>query len=104
MLTVKIVLASGRCKLFDLLYLDRKCSVNRNCVKQELALISFKQASTESSLGEQVPYGVGLLFPNGFRVYFGNASENADRTVFRMFMGLSIFFVSFARKLITESI
>lgn len=53
----------------------RKCSVDRNSIKQELAPISFKQAATESSLEEQAPHGVALLFPNGLRAHFGNGSE-----------------------------
>ena len=44
-------------------YWRKKCSVDKNSVKQELAPISFKQAATESSLEEQVPHGVALLFP-----------------------------------------
>ena len=56
-------------------YWRRKYSVDRNGIKQELAPISFKQAATESSLEEQVPHGVALLFPNGLRAHFGNGSE-----------------------------
>ena len=50
-------------------------SVGKNSVKQELAPICFKQAATESSLEEQIPHGVALLFPNGLRAHFGNGSE-----------------------------
>ena len=56
-------------------YWRKKCSVDKNSVKQELAPISFKQAATESSLEEQVPHGVALLFPNGLRAHFGSESE-----------------------------
>ena len=56
-------------------YWRKKCSVDKNSVKQELAPISFKQAATESSLEEQVPHGVALLFPNGLRAHFGSCSE-----------------------------
>ena len=54
---------------------SKKCSVDKNSIKQELAPISFKQAATESSLEEQVPHGVALLFPNGLRAHFGSGSE-----------------------------
>ena len=56
-------------------YWSKKCSVAGERVKQELAPISFKQAVTESSLEEQVPHGVAVLFPNGLRAHFGNGSE-----------------------------
>lgn len=56
-------------------YWRKKCSVDKNSIKQELAPISFKQAATESSLEEQVPHGVALLFPNGLRAHFGSGSE-----------------------------
>lgn len=56
-------------------YWHKKCSVGKGGVKQELPPISFKQAATEFSLGEQVPQGVALLFPNGLRAHFGNGSE-----------------------------
>ncbi|OUN79283.1 hypothetical protein [Bacteroides sp. An51A] len=56
-------------------YWRKKCSVGKNSVKQELAPICFKQAATESSLEEQIPHGVALLFPNGLRAHFGNGSE-----------------------------
>ena len=56
-------------------YWRKKCSVDKNSVTQELAPICFKQAATESSLEEQIPHGVALLFPNGLRVHFGNGSE-----------------------------
>ena len=56
-------------------YWRRKCSVDRNSVKQELAPISFKQSVMESSPEEQVPHGVSVLFPNGLRAHFGNGSE-----------------------------
>lgn len=57
-------------------YWHKKCSVNKNSVKQELAPISFKQVTTESSPEEQVPHGVALLFPNGLRAHFGIGSED----------------------------
>ena len=56
-------------------YWRKKCSVARNCIKQDLAPISFRQASMGSSLEEQVPHGVAVLFPNGLRAHFGNGSE-----------------------------
>ena len=67
-------------------YWRKKCSVERNSIKQELAPISFKQAVTESSQEEQFPHGVALLFPNGLRgvallfpnglrAHFGSGSE-----------------------------
>ena len=56
-------------------YWRKKCSVDKNSVKQELAPVSFRQAATESSLEGQVPHGVALLFPNGLRAHFGNGSE-----------------------------
>ena len=56
-------------------YWRKKCSVDKNSVRQELAPICFKQAATESSLEEQIPQGVALLFPNGLRAHFGDGSE-----------------------------
>ena len=56
-------------------YWRRKCSVDRNSIKQELAPISFKQTATETSLEEQIPHGVAVLFPNDLRAHFGNGSE-----------------------------
>jgi len=56
-------------------YWRRKCSVDRNSIKQELTPISFRQAVTESSPEEQVPHGVAVLFSNGIRAHFGNGSE-----------------------------
>ena len=56
-------------------YWRRKCSVDMNSAKHELAPISFKQAVTESSPKGQVPHGVSVLFPNGLRAHFGNGSE-----------------------------
>ena len=56
-------------------YWRKKCSVDKNSAKQELAPISFKQAATESSLEGQAPHGVALLFPNGLRAHFGNGFE-----------------------------
>ena len=50
-------------------YWRRKCSVDRNSIKQELAPISFKQSVMASSPEEEVPHGVAVLFPNGFRVH-----------------------------------
>lgn len=57
-------------------YWRRKCSVDRNSIKQELAPISFKQSVTESSQEEQIAYGVAVLFPNGLRAHFGSGSED----------------------------
>lgn len=56
-------------------YWPRKCSVDGNSVKQELAHISFKRTVTESFLEEPVPHGVVLLFPNGLRAHFWNGSK-----------------------------
>ena len=56
-------------------YWCKKRSVDRNSIKQELALISFKQAVTESFQEEQLPHGVAVLFPNGLRAHFGSGSE-----------------------------
>ena len=56
-------------------YWRRKCAVNKDRLKQELAPISFKQPTEELNLGDQVPAGVSLLFPNGLRAHFGNGSE-----------------------------
>lgn len=56
-------------------YWRKKCSVDRDRVKQEWAPISFKQPATELTLGEQAPQGVALLFPNGLRAHFGSGSE-----------------------------
>lgn len=56
-------------------YWRKKCSVDRDRVKQDLAPISFKQAVTESCFEEQVPHGMAVLFPNGLRAHFGNGSE-----------------------------
>ncbi len=38
-------------------------------------MVTFKQPPAEPVLGEQVPQGVSLLFPNGLRAHFGNGSE-----------------------------
>lgn len=56
-------------------YWRRKCSVDRNSIKQELVPISLKQSVMESSPEGQVPHGVSVLFPNGLRAHFGNGSE-----------------------------
>lgn len=56
-------------------YWRRKCAVNKDSLKQELAPISFKQLTGELNLGDQVPAGVSLLFSNGHRAHFGNGSE-----------------------------
>lgn len=56
-------------------YWRKKCSVDRDSIKQELAPIRFKQAVTESSQEGQIPHGVALLFPNGLRAHFGSGSE-----------------------------
>ena len=65
-------------------YWRKKCSVDKNSVKQELAPISFKQAATdtESSQEEQLPHGVALLFPNGLRAHFGSGSEDLLKEIF----------------------
>ena len=57
-------------------YWRRKCSVDMNSIKHELAPISFKQSVTDSSQEEQLPHGVALLFPNGLRAHFGSGSED----------------------------
>ena len=56
-------------------YWRKKCSVDGNSIKQELAPISFKQTATETFPVEQIPHGVAVLFPNGLRAHFGNGSE-----------------------------
>lgn len=56
-------------------YWRKKCAVEKDGPKQELAPISFKQPAVELALGEQVPQGVALLFPNGLRAHFGSGSE-----------------------------
>jgi len=56
-------------------YRRKKCSADQDRLKQELAPISFKQPVSESTVGDQVPQGVTLLFPNGLRAHFGNGSE-----------------------------
>lgn len=63
-------------------YWRRKCSVDRNSIKHELAPISFKQAFTESAQEEQLPHGVALLFPNGLRAHFGSGSEDILMEIF----------------------
>ncbi|WP_165157825.1 hypothetical protein [Parabacteroides sp. ZJ-118] len=56
-------------------YWRKKCSVDKDSLKQELAPIRFKQPAMELTLGEEVPQGVALLFPNGLRAHFGSGSE-----------------------------
>ena len=56
-------------------YWRKKCAAEKDSLKQELAPISFKQPTSELTLGEQVPQGVALLFPNGLRAHFGSGSE-----------------------------
>ena len=56
-------------------YWRKKCAAEKESLKQELAPISFKQPTAELTMGEQVPQGVSLLFPNGLRAHFGNGSE-----------------------------
>lgn len=56
-------------------YWRKKCSADKDSLKQELAPISFKQPTGELTWGELVPQGVALLFPNGLRAHFGNGSE-----------------------------
>ena len=55
-------------------YWRRKCSVDRNSIKHELAPISFKQAFTESSQEEQLPHGL--------RAHFGSGSEDLLKEIF----------------------
>ena len=62
-------------------YWRKKCSADRNSVKQELAPISFKQSVTESSPEEPALHGVALLFPNGLRAHFGPGSEEMQMEV-----------------------
>jgi len=57
-------------------YWRKKCSVDRNSIRQELAPISFKQSVPETSHEEQIPHGVALLFPNGLRAHFGSGSKD----------------------------
>ena len=56
-------------------YWRKKCAAEKDSLKQELAPISFKQPTAALTLGEQVPQGVTLLFPNGLRAHFGSGSE-----------------------------
>ena len=56
-------------------YWRKKCTAEKDSLKQELAPISFKHPTAEPTLGEQVPQGVALLFPNGLRAHFGSGSE-----------------------------
>ena len=56
-------------------YWRKKCAAEKDGLKQELAPISFKRPTAELPLGEQVPQGVALLFPNGLRAHFGSGSE-----------------------------
>lgn len=63
-------------------YWRKKCSVDGNSIKQELAPISFKQTATETSPVEQIPHGVAVLFPNGLRAHFGNGSEEIQMELF----------------------
>ena len=56
-------------------YWRKKCAAEKDSLKQELAPISFKQPTAALTLGEQVPQGVALLFPNGLRAHFGSGSE-----------------------------
>jgi len=56
-------------------YWPRRCSVDRNSIKQERAPISFKQSVTESSPEDQVLHGVAVLFSNGLRTHFKNGSK-----------------------------
>lgn len=56
-------------------YWRKKCAVEKDSLKQELAPISFKQPAAGLTLGKQVPQGVALLFPNGLRAHFGSGSE-----------------------------
>lgn len=56
-------------------YWPRRCSVDRNSIKQERAPISFKQSVTESSPEDQVLHGMTVLFPNGLRTHFKNGSK-----------------------------
>lgn len=56
-------------------YWRKKCAAEKDSLKQEWAPISFKQPAAELTLGEQIPQGVALLFPNGLRAHFGSGSE-----------------------------
>ena len=56
-------------------YWRKKYAIEKESLKQELAPISFKQPTAELTMGEQVPQGVSLLFPNGLRAHFGCGSE-----------------------------
>ena len=56
-------------------YWRKKCAAEKDSLKQELAPISFKQPTAALTLGEQVPQGVALVFPNGLRAHFGGGSE-----------------------------
>lgn len=56
-------------------YWRKKCAAEKEILKQELPPISFKQSAAEPTLGEQIPQGVALLFPNRLRAHFGSGSE-----------------------------
>ena len=56
-------------------YWRKKYAIEKESLKQELAPISFKQPTAALTMGEQVPQGVSLLFPNGLRAHFGCGSE-----------------------------
>ena len=56
-------------------YWRKKCAAEKESLKQELAPICFKQPTAELTMGEQVPQGVSLLFPNGLRAHFGGGPE-----------------------------
>ena len=55
-------------------YWRKKCSVDRNSIKQELAPVSFEQAVTESFQEEQLRHGAAVLLSNGTRAPLGAGS------------------------------
>ena len=72
-------------------YWRRKCSVDRNSIKQELVPISLKQSVMESFPEGQVPHGVSVLFPNGLRAHFGNGSEEILMELFTQSLQAAMF-------------
>lgn len=72
---IEVVPTTDRCKSFNISLLAQKCSVDKDSLKQGLTPISFRQTTTELTLGKQVSQGVFLLFPNGLRAHFGSGSE-----------------------------
>ena len=62
-------------------YWPRRCSVDRNSIKQERAPISFKQSVTESSPEDQVLHGVAVLFQWSSHPLQKRLKRDTDRTI-----------------------